>query len=147
MKKFIGMAVFAGILTAVSSCGSKPVEPKPKPIGDYVGWYTYEPDNQTATEQPITWRFSHCGYNMWFDAERADTLGMVREFCDVAGTYELENGVILNQLNENVGGDQCDPSMNPQGFFHLDLSTDTLRMTQYDDQEHVTKTLKLFPKE
>ena len=100
--------------------------------------YIVKQGEQVPLEEPITWRFSQNGYQKRSD----DSL-----FCDFDGTYELENGVRLNETNPRSTVKTCNEDLNPTGFFQLDQSTDTVKMTQYNSQEDVLKTIKLLKTE
>ncbi len=146
MKKLVGVAFVILLLAIGMACRDDVfVEPPPTLTGDYAGFISVKPDGQTATEQPITWRFSSNGFNMYWDEIR--DLDSTRDFCDVSGTYELENGVTLSTTDSNLTSQTCNETQVPNGFFQLDQSTDTLKMTQYDDANKVTTSIRLKKEE
>lgn len=146
MRKSLGIVLLVIFVTSIIgtiACRDDVfVEPPPSLTGDYYGWYSYKPDNQAAVEQPVTWRFSSNSYSMYYDIDSDPDSSRV--FCDVQGSYELGNGVELIQERENLTQQNCNTDLNPTGFFQLDQSTDTLKMTQYDDQLNVTRTIRLL---
>ena len=142
MKKIASFIVALGVLAFFIGCADDVfVEPPPTLTGDYTGVYIIKEGTQVPIEEYITWRFSQNSYQMRFDdtVEQGDPVN-----CDCDGTYDLENGVRLNETNPNPTRLTCDADKNPKGFFQLDQSTDTLKMTQYDAQDDILKTIKLL---
>ena len=149
MKKLVGLAALILLLALVLACRKDVfVEPPPSLTGDYIGSYTWDPDDAPAVTQPITWRFSSNGYSMYYD-EESDTRPpdqKAQNFCNTLGNYELVNGVQLSPTDWNVNSDLCQDSLGPFGTFQLDQSTDTVKMTQYNSERGETKTIKLLLK-
>ena len=142
MKKIASLILIFGVLAIFIGCAEDVyVSPPPSLTGDYNGVYIIKTGDQVAEQLFITWRFQQEGYQM-----RVDTTVEQGEInlCETDGQYELENGVNLIETNPNSTQRNCDDSRNPSGFFQLDQSTDTLKMTQYDNDTEVLKTLKLL---
>ena len=145
MRKIASLIIALGVLAFFVGCAKDVyVEPPPSLTGDYTGIYVLKEGSQVPIQEYITWRFSQNGYQM-----RQDTVieKGVPTFCNNDGQYELENGVTLNETNPNVNRDNCNTDQNPTGFFQLDQSTDTLKMTQFNSQDDVFKTIKLVKTE
>ncbi|MDD3732489.1 MAG: hypothetical protein PHU88_08965 [candidate division Zixibacteria bacterium] len=144
MRKIASFIIALGLLAFFVGCADDVfVEPPPTLTGNYVGTYTLKEGTQVPIEEPITWRFSQNSYSKRLDTTRIDS----NVFCDFDGTYELENGVNLNQTNGNPTRATCTVEQNPTGFFQLDQSTDTLKMTQYDSETLTLKIIKLLKAE
>lgn len=144
MRKIASLLLVLGVLAFFIGCADDVfVEPPPTLTGDYVGTYTIKEGTQVPMEEPITWRFSQNSYSKRLDSTRLDS----NIFCDFDGTYELENGVTLNQTNGRATVVTCDEDQNPTGFFQLDRSTDTVKMTQYDSETLTLKIIKLLKAE
>ena len=140
MKKIASLIFLFGVLAVFIGCAEDVyVEPPPSLTGDYVGFYVIKVGNQVAEEGDITWRFSQNGYQLRYAEDAADSIS-----CECDGQYELENGVTLIETSPNTTQQRCDATKNPTGFFQLDQSTDTLKMTQYDSETEILKTLKLL---
>ncbi len=136
MRKIASLLLVLGVLAFFIGCADDVfVEPPPTLTGNYVGTYTLKIGTQIPMEEEITWRFSQNSYS-----KRSD----YKVFCDFDGTYELKNGVILNQTNGRPTVKECNEDYNPTGFFQLDQSTDTVKMTQYDSETLTLKTIKLL---
>ena len=144
MKKIASLILLFGVLAVFIGCAEDVfVEPPPSLTGDYTGVYIFKEGSQVAVQQYITWRFSQNGYQNRFDeAVEQDTL-----FCETDGQYELVNGVNLIETSPNSTQITCNAAQNPTGFFQLDQSTDTVKMTQYDSETEVLKTIKLVKDE
>ena len=140
MKKIASLIFLFGVLAVFIGCAEDVyVEPPPSLTGDYVGVFIIKEGNQVAESGDITWRFSQNGYQMRYQDIPTDTIS-----CECDGQYELENGVNLIETSSNPTQITCTASRNPTGFFQLDQSTDTLKMTQYDSETEILKTLKLL---
>jgi hypothetical protein len=145
MKRLVAIAALIGLIAVAIACRDDVfVEPPPSLTGDYTGVYIYKIGGQTPTEQRITWRFSSNGYSMYWDEQNPGP-DSTRYFCDCSGEYELGDGVNLIEIVPVVGVITCDTSLNPKGPFQLDQSTDTVKLTQYDANDDVLKTVKLLP--
>lgn len=143
MKKIASLILLFGVLAVFIGCAEDVyVEPPPSLTGDYVGVYIIKEGSQVEQSGDITWRFSQNGYQMRYQDIPTDTIS-----CECDGQYELENGVTLIEISSNPTQIRCDDSRNPTGFFQLDQSTDTVKMTQYDSETEVLKTLKLLKEE
>jgi len=143
MKKIASFIIALGVLAIFIGCAKDVfVEPPPTLTGDYTGVYIIKMGTQVPLEEPITWRFSQNSYQKRWDDTKIDS----NLFCDFDGTYELENGVTLNETSYSIQL-KCNPDQDPIGFFQLDQSTDTLKMTQYDSETEIFKTIKLFKTE
>jgi len=144
MKKIAGLILLFGVLAIFIGCAEDVfVDPPPTLTGDYTGVYIYKEGNQRETRQYITWRFSKNSYqNRFNDSAEQDTL-----FCETDGQYELVNGVNLIETSSNSTQITCNVEQNPTGFFQLDQSTDSVKMTQYNSETEVLKTIKLLKEE
>ncbi|MBN1211438.1 MAG: hypothetical protein JXA92_02565 [candidate division Zixibacteria bacterium] len=139
MKKIASLIIALGVLAFFIGCADDVfVEPPPSLTGDYTGVYIVKVGTQVPLEEVITWRFSQNSYQK----RSEDSM-----FCDFDGTYELVNGVRLNQTNGRSTVKTCNEDQNPTGFFQLDQSADTVKMTQYDSQNDILKTIKLLKAE
>ncbi len=150
MKRVTGLVLIIGLIAALvvlASCRKDIILEQPDTIkGDYSGDIIYKVGSQIPEIQPIEWRFTDIGFNMWYDKVRDEELhgeNASRSFCDVAGEYTLSSGVSID-TSYNSGVDICDVSRIPMGSFALDRSTDTLKMTQYDAETDATMTIKLL---
>lgn len=113
----------------LSSCRKDVFVATPQGLaGDYTGVYSWRDKSSTQASQvqAILWRFA-TGYTMIMDS----TLQTERKFCDVQGTFELTDAVVLNQLKPNLTAQMCDTSQNPTGAFTiLKRTQDTLHLAQ-----------------
>ncbi len=149
MKKAVSFWIILLCLVLAASylisCRDDVVVPYPPSlVGQYEGIYSYHAEKGTAdtsVEQLIRWRFSSDEFrmNMESDLEESE-----RVFCDVYGEYELGNGVELILLDSSVTVAICTESWGPDGFFSLDQTTDTVKLTQIiTDTLGVTRTKQL----
>ena len=106
----------------------------PSLVGDYTGIYSFVEvgvlgDTVYDTSQVITFRFTQSSYEMVKDTSIAESL---RVFCDNLGEYELRDGVTMgcegNDCNFTRG--VCTEEWNPNGYFGLDQTSDTMRLLQ-----------------
>jgi len=134
MKKIAGLILLFGVLAIFIGCAEDVfVDPPPTLTGDYTGVYIYKEGKY------ITWRFSKNSYqNRFNDSAEQDTL-----FCETDGQYELVNGVNLIETSSNSTQITCNVEQN----FQLDQSTDSVKMTQYNSETEVLKTIKLLKEE
>lgn len=116
----------------------------PSLLGDYHGVYAYQEvegiDTQVNEEALITFRFTSSDFSMYKDTSIPESL---RVFCDVAGEYELEDGVIMTLIDSSLTPVTCFVQYGPSGFFALDQTTDSVKLTQVKTEEGVEVTTKI----
>jgi hypothetical protein len=140
---FVGRTtLMLAAIIAVFGCQSDVIRPKPPDFkGKYTGMYSWTADSLGAIPklQPILWTFAS-GYLMQMDTNKVFEDN--REFCDVQGTYEITDAVILHQTQPNLSADICDSTLNPTGRFVVLMHTvDSLVLVQI--QGSITKRLQL----
>ncbi len=119
----------------------------PSLIGDYHGTYAYQEvvgiDTNVLEEDLITFRFTSSDFSMYKDSSIPESM---RVFCDVSGEYSLEDGVLMTLIDSSLTPVTCFLSWGPNGFFGLDQTTDTVKLTQVinDEGTEVTTRLRLL---
>ncbi len=123
--------ILAAIMVISSGCQDNLVIPaQPEFTGTYTGMYICTRDTMSTLPslQPIIWIFG-ARYTMQLDTSKG--LEKNRAFCDIQGTYEITDAVILHQEKSNLGRDICDSTQNPTGrFVVLKHTPDSLVMVQ-----------------
>ncbi len=155
MKRFasfwIVLLVFALAGSVYLGCRDDILVDEPRSlVGQYEGTYHYyeqdplTPEDTTDVEQPITFRFTQNTYQLRVDTTQVSS--EERIFCDVDGDYELTTGVELEITNPLVTPAICFQSYGPEGYFTLDLTTDTVKLSQSLTTEGVktTRHIKLL---
>ncbi len=139
MKKAL-ICFFTLIMMAlIFGCASDIILEEPETLdGDYIGEYIYRARGSGISEdtsiQRITWRFIgdslKWGMNIDFDHPDFDSTFCI---CETFGRYLLEDRLRLKEDGSQPNGElcsSCNESLNPDGLFLLDRSTDALIMTQ-----------------
>jgi len=101
----VGVLILATLLLLTACSNPSEVEPPPAITGNYTGIYSYTEihngvDTVIDTTQLIEFIFRQQEFSMDINGSIPESL---RVFCDVAGEYELGNGVDLT----------CDISLSP----------------------------------
>jgi len=155
MKKSVGLWIVLLVLALgfswVVGCRDDINVPFPESlIGDYHGIYAYQEvtgiDTQVNEEALITFRFTSNDFSMYKDTSIPESL---RIFCDVAGEYELEDGVTLALIDSSLTPVTCFLNWGPSGFFQLDQTTDSVKLTQVRTEggAEVTTRIRLLKDE
>jgi len=126
----VGVLILATLLLLTACSNPSEVEPPPAITGNYTGIYSYTEihngvDTVIDTTQLIEFIFRQQEFSMDINGSIPESL---RVFCDVAGEYELGNGVDLTCDLSNWPDSCGDTAMYPSGYFSLDMTTDTIRM-------------------
>lgn len=155
MKRFVGFWIVLLLVALAAAwtvgCRDDITVPFPPSLkSDYTGFYSFLEigplgDTITDTSQLITFRFTDDDYTMVMDTSIAESL---RVFCDNRGLYTLGDGVTITLEEPNFTRGVCTEDWDPDGFFGLDQTTDTVRLLQ-DLSDPTTgrkrRLLRLFP--
>ena len=115
--------------------------------GNFTGTYTITEDFGTSSQeehtQPIVWIFTVSTYKMYIDTTKEYNPNFM--FCRVDGQYYMSNGVVYFKELHSIPYYKvlCNDILNPRDWFTLVKSNnaDTLRMTQYVEDEQMMKEI------
>ncbi len=136
MKKSVGLWIILLVLALgvswMTGCRDDINVPFPESLlGDYHGTFAYQEvigiDTPVNEQDLITFRFTSGDFSMYKDTTIPESL---RIFCDVAGEYELEDGVVMALVDSSLTPVTCFLGWGPDGFFGLDQTTDSVKLTQ-----------------
>jgi len=136
MKKSVGfwivlLVLALGFSWSVGCRDDVNVPFPPSLLGDYHGTFAYQKvdgiDTLVNEEALITFRFTSSDFSMYKDSTIPESL---RVFCDVAGEYEVEDGVSMTLVDSSLTPVTCFLNWGPDGFFGLDQTTDSVKLTQ-----------------
>ena len=132
MRKIIGLIAFTALAVIALSCASDIVFKEPPSLkGLYKGRYIWM-DLETNQErvQNIEWKFTDIYFFMNTDPDNQ----LEECFCKASGTYELTEGIKLDEnsaIQPDLGcGGSCDKELGPDGFFSLEQPGDSIKLTQ-----------------
>ncbi len=145
-KPALLLVLLGGILSLGIECNDCPDCPLPPSLnGNYLGSYRITEihsatDTVRLMSQPIYVEFRKPEFSVELTPGVAESLRVV---CDFIGKYTLSKGVTFTSVPPNSADSCSDTSLYPRGFFELDQTTDTLRLTRdtttADSVRHVKK--------
>lgn len=101
-------------------------------IGKYIVITNYGSTNEVKQEQNIKWKFTDIAFYMEIDREHP----LQQCFCNVSGTYTLQENIVLTITNSQPPGDfngvsctACNASLDPVGSFTPLQPNDSLTLT------------------
>jgi hypothetical protein len=152
MKKSVGLWIVLLLVALgfswVVGCRDDVLVPfPPSLLGNYHGTYQYQAvvgiDTQENEIAPITFKFTSGDFNMYKDSTIPESL---RIFCDVAGEYSLEDGVLMTLTDSSLTPVTCFLNWGPNGFFGLDQTTDSVKLTQVRNEggTEITTRIRLL---
>ena len=134
-RQFLILILLGNVLLLAGGCRDCPDCPsdnRPSVNGLYWGSYEYTEihsgtDTVRALGQPISVKFKAPAFSIQLTPGVPESLRIV---CDMFGDYSLGRGVTLNCWSVDSTDDCADPLLYPCGYFALDQTTDTLRLTR-----------------
>ena len=152
MRRILDLVAFVALAVIALSCASDIVlEEEFSLKGLYTGKYivitNYGSTNEVKQEQNIKWIFTDIAFYMETNLENP----LKQCFCNVSGTYTLENRIVLTPTNSQPPGDfdgvsctACNASLDPVGTFDFMQPGDSLKLTYSSQQGDTLKQVLLI---
>jgi len=150
----LAIGILAGsILFLVGGCNDCPeCPPEDHPYINGLYWGSYEfmeihsgVDTIRSLGQPVSVKFKASSFSIQLTPGVDDSLRIV---CDMFGDYSLSRGITLDCWSVDSTDACAEPLLYPCGYFVLNQTTDTLRLTRDTttaDTVRYIKKLVLLP--